>query len=170
MNTDPSDDLRGRPWSCYPLGVETSRRTFLRALATAAAAHHGVAAKNVLVGCGSTEFLQFAPWPFFTHGGNLVLPSPTYGWSAGVVEAMGGEARRVPLRKDGTVDLEGLKKTVDRDTRMVYLANPNNPTGASLPFEEVASLAASLAHGTARGTCRPGCASRWACRRRTKPS
>lgn len=218
--TDP------RPWSCYPLGVQPSRRTFLRTVAAAAAAaglgaselvlgqpppekvaddeplpafppdgfppdavrlnfnenslgpspkalrailgdglggasrynfispligaiaeHHGVDEKNVLVGCGSTEFLQFAPWAFFRDGGNLVLPSPSYGWSAGVVEGMGREARRVPVRDDGTVDLAGLKKAVDRDTRMVYVANPNNPTGAALTFEEVSSFLDAIPKG-----------------------
>lgn len=211
-----------RPWSCYPLGVEPSRRAFLRAVAVAAAAaslgasdlvlgqetaaeeplpdfppdgfppdavrlnfnenplgpspkalrailtdglgganrynfinpligaiagHHGVDVENVLVGCGSTEFLQFAPWAFFRDGGNLVLPSPSYGWSAGVVEGMGREVRRVEVREDGTMDLQGLKKAIDRDTRMVYIANPNNPTGAAFTFEEISSLLDAVPKG-----------------------
>lgn len=215
------DERVRRPWSCYPHGLEPSRRAFLRALGAAAvglaasravpgqesapdapagpppsgipaegfapgavrlnfnenplgpspealrairadglaeanrynvihpliralAEHHGVAEENVLVGCGSTEFLQFVPWALFAGGGNIVLPSPTYGWSAGVVEAMGGEARRVPLKEDGSADPAALTRAVDRQTRMLYVANPNNPTGASLSFDEVSSLARAL--------------------------
>lgn len=123
------------------------RYNFINPLIAAVAEHHGVSEENVLVGCGSTEFLQFAPWAFFNDGGNLVLPSPTYGWSADVVEGMGREVRRVSLRADGTVDLTALKKAVDRESRMVYLANPNNPTGAALSFAEVSAVAEGLPKG-----------------------
>ena len=104
------------------------------------ARHHDVPKKSVLVGCGSTEFLQFAPWAFLKDGGNIVLPLPTYGWCGGVAKTMGREVIEVPLGPEGTVDAAGLKKAITRDTRMLYIANPNNPTGAGLTLDEIASL------------------------------
>lgn len=205
------------PWSCYPGGLEPSRRRFLEVLATAAtgsvlacqgkapsqeatieteddipgaspegavllnfnenplgpspkalsaivqngltganrynniyplidnlAQHHDVSEKNLLLGCGSTEFLHIAPWTYLKEGHNLVLPEPSYGWSAGVAASMGADIARVPLLEDGSIDIARLLKAVDRNTRLVYIANPNNPTGAGLTLDEVNELVTAL--------------------------
>jgi histidinol-phosphate aminotransferase len=111
------------------------------------AQHHGVPFDNVLVGCGSTEFLQFTPWAFLAAGGSLVLPTPGYGWTAGVAETMGRRVVRVPLGAGGVVDVARLAKAVVPDTRIVYLANPNNPTGAHIPTAEIVTLVEALPRG-----------------------
>ncbi len=126
---------------------DANRYNDIDPLTDAIADHHGVPAKNVLVGCGSTEFLQFAPWAFLKDGGNIVLPEPSYGWSAGVAASMGREVVRVPLGKLGVVDMAAIKKSVNRNTRIVYLANPNNPTGAAIPIEQIVSLVGALPSG-----------------------
>jgi histidinol-phosphate aminotransferase len=54
---------------------------------------------------------------------------------------------RVPLAENGIVDTERLRKSIRRDTRIVYVANPNNPTGAAIPHDEIAVLARALAPG-----------------------
>jgi histidinol-phosphate aminotransferase len=51
------------------------------------------------------------------------------------------------LDDGGVVDTAGLKKSITRDTRIVYVANPNNPTGASIPHEEIVSLAKAVPRG-----------------------
>ena len=61
-----------------------------------------------------------------------MLPAPTYGWCGGVAKTMGREVIEVPLGLEGTFDTAGLRKGITRDTRMLYIANPNNPTGAGL--------------------------------------
>ena len=61
------------------------RYNFIDPLIDQIAARLDFPAEQVLIGCGSTEFLQFTPWTLFRDGGNLVLPKPTYGWCAGVV-------------------------------------------------------------------------------------
>ena len=60
---------------------------------------------------------------------------------------MGRRTIRVPLGENGIVDTERLKKAIRRDTRIVYVANPNNPTGSHLPHEEIESLAAAVPSG-----------------------
>jgi histidinol-phosphate aminotransferase len=126
---------------------DANRYNFIDPLVDAIARHEGMPAQNVLVGCGSTEFLQFTPWAYLKDGGNIVLPTPSYGWSAGVAVAMGREAIRVPLGKRGVVDTAAMKKAVRPDTRIVYVANPNNPTGAPIPHDEIVSLAGALPAG-----------------------
>jgi len=126
---------------------DANRYNFIDPLVDGIARHEGMPADNVLVGCGSTEFLQFTPWAYLNDGGNIVLPTPSYGWSAGVAESMGRRAIRVPLGKKGVVDTAALKKAIRPDTRIVYVANPNNPTGAPIPHEEIVSLAGALPTG-----------------------
>jgi histidinol-phosphate aminotransferase len=124
-----------------------NRYNFIDPLVELLAEHHGVSSRNVLVGCGSTEFLQFAPWAFLRDGGSLVLPEPSYGWAAGVAETMGRSVVRAPLGAGGAVDTARLKKAVRPDTRIVYVANPNNPTGAHIPHAEIVALVESLPKG-----------------------
>ena len=112
------------------------------------AAHHGARPENVLVGCGSTEFLQFLPWGFLKPGAtNLVLPEITYGWCGGVAAAIGAEVIRTPMGPEGTLEVAAMRAAIRPDTRIVYVANPNNPTGAVLSREEIASLAEAVPDG-----------------------
>lgn len=121
-----------------------NRYSFIDPLVDAIAGHHEMPPSNVLVGCGSTEFLQFAPWALLKDGGNIVLPVPSYGWSAGVAETMGRQVFRVPVGEVGIVDTAAMKKAIRSDTRIVYVANPNNPTGAPISRREIASLVGAL--------------------------
>jgi histidinol-phosphate aminotransferase len=122
----------------------SSRYNFIDPLTAAIARFHSIPEGNVLVGCGSTEFLQFTPWAFLCDGGSIVLPTPSYGWSAGVAETMGRQAVRVPLAQAGVVDTEAMVKAIRPDTRMVYVANPNNPTGGLIPREQIVALTRAL--------------------------
>ena len=121
-----------------------NRYNYIDPLIDSIAKHHNLPSANVVVGCGSTEFLQFAPWAFLKSGSSLVLPVPSYGYAAGVAEGIGAKVIRVPLGPLGTVDTIALKKAIRRNTRIVYLANPNNPTGAVLPLEAIRPLAQAL--------------------------
>ncbi len=78
--------------------IEANRYNDIDPLTDAIARHHNVPSKSVLVGCGSTEFLQFVPWAFLKDGSNIVLPEPSYGWSAGVATSMGREVIPIPDR------------------------------------------------------------------------
>ena len=114
------------------------------------AAHHGVGRENVLVGCGSTEFLQFIPWGFLKPGTtSLVLPETTYGWCGGVAAQIGAEVIRIPMAAEGRVDLAAVRAAIRPDTRIVYLANPNNPTGAAIPRDGIVELASAIPDGGA---------------------
>ena len=127
--------------------VDANRYNYIDPLIEAIARHHNVPFKNVFVGCGSTEFLQFTPWAFLRNRGNIVMPTPSYGWSGMVAESMGRRVVRVPLGKLGVVDTARLKKSIRRDTRIVYVANPTNPTGAPIPHEEIVALVEAIPSG-----------------------
>ncbi len=93
------------------------------------AAHEGVSSDNILIGPGSTDFLEKCGMAFFMNGGNLVSADPTFMTLISVAEAVGAEWRNIPLRRDWSHDLEAMSNAVDSSTKMVYVCNPNNPTG-----------------------------------------
>ena len=126
---------------------DANRYNYIDPLIEAIARHHAMPFENVLVGCGSTEFLQFTPWAFLRDGGNIVMPTPTYGWSGMVAESMGRRVISVPLGELGVVDTARMKRSIRRDTRIVYVANPNNPTGAPIPHQEIVSLVGAVPSG-----------------------
>jgi histidinol-phosphate aminotransferase len=126
---------------------DANRYNYIDPLIESIARHHEMPFDNVLVGCGSTEFLQFAPWAFLRSGGNLVMPTPSYGWPGMVAGKMGRRVVRVPLMGNGVVDTDRLRESIRRDTSIVYVVNPNNPTGAPIPHDEIVVLAKALPPG-----------------------
>jgi histidinol-phosphate aminotransferase len=125
----------------------SNRYSYVGPLTREIARRNGVSEENVLMGCGSTEFLQIAPWTFLRKGGRLVLAKPTYSWCAGVARVMERDVTEVPLAKDGTLARDEMVKAIGADTRLVYVANPDNPTGASLPVEAIERLVNALPRG-----------------------
>jgi histidinol-phosphate aminotransferase len=125
----------------------SNRYSYVDPLTRDIARRNGVSEENVLMGCGSTEFLQIAPWTFLRKGGRLVLAKPTYSWCAGVARVMERDVTEVPLEPTGTLALEKMTKAIGPDTRLVYVANPDNPTGASLPLDAIERLVKALPEG-----------------------
>ena len=92
------------------------------------AARHGVAAREILVGNGSNELLELVVRSFLRPGDEAVMADQAFVIYRLVVQAAAGVPRVVPLR-DFTHDLEAMARAVGRHTRLVFLGNPNNPTG-----------------------------------------
>ena len=88
----------------------------------------GVTSDEVLVGNGSNEIIELVVRTFLRPGDEAVMADQAFVVYRLVVQAAGGVARGVPLR-DFTHDLEGIAQAVTPRTRLVLLANPNNPTG-----------------------------------------
>jgi len=95
------------------------------------AARNGLARENMVVSSGSNEALQAA---FVAWGkkGRIVLPSLTYSDHLAYARRMGVELVTVPLQKDMSIDLDRIADAVDGSVSLVYICNPNNPTGMAL--------------------------------------
>ncbi len=94
---------------------------------------HGVSREEVLTGNGSNEVLTMAVRTFCRSGSDVAL-MPEYSFAAyGIVsQAQDVEVRKVPVKEGFVNDLDGLLDAVDERTKIVFLANPNNPTGTSV--------------------------------------
>ncbi len=98
---------------------------------------HKVAAEQVVPGCGSSEVLRMAANEFLLPGKNLVLATPTFDLLSRYARDNGAEVRAVPLTSDHSHDLKAMLARSDASTGLVYLCNPNNPTGSVTPRLEL---------------------------------
>lgn len=120
----------------YPDGSATALRESI-------AARYGLKPENIVCGAGSDELLQLIAHAYLAPGdeaiysqfGFLVYPIAIQSNSATAVVA--------PERHE-TADVDAILQRVSEKTRIVFLANPNNPTGTYLPFNEVKRLHAGL--------------------------
>jgi len=89
----------------------------------------GVAAENIIMGPGSSDILEKVGMVFFMNGGNVVSADPSYMSLIQVAQATGAKWKPVPLKDDWGHDLKAMEEAIDSDTKLVYICNPNNPTG-----------------------------------------
>jgi len=92
---------------------------------------NGLQMENMLLSSGSNEGLQ-AAMVAMGKKGKVLMPGLTYGDHVGYSKRMGVEIVRVPLNDDMSIDLESMAAAVDDSISMVYICNPNNPTGMTL--------------------------------------
>lgn len=97
---------------------------------------HGITARNMLPGCGSSEVLMNAVMAFTDERRGLVAPVPTFEEPARRARAMKRPVHEVPVRADLQVDLDGMLRLVD-GAGLVFLCNPNNPTSVALPLDDI---------------------------------
>jgi histidinol-phosphate aminotransferase len=91
--------------------------------------HWNVGRENLLMGAGSSEILGLSSMLISSVKGNIITAEPSYRVWNGQAEAFGLQFKRIPLASDRTLDLAAMLSAIDKDTRMVYVCNPNNPIG-----------------------------------------
>ena len=91
----------------------------------------------VLLGCGSGEILRIADMAFLTPGKNLVVAEPTFEAVLSYAKVTQAKPVQVPLTADFRHDLPRMATACDAQTGLVYICNPNNPTGTIVTREEL---------------------------------
>jgi histidinol-phosphate aminotransferase len=104
---------------------------------------NGLSMDNLFLSSGSNEGLQ-AAMVAFGKKGKVVLPDLTYSDHLGYSRRMGVELVRVPLNEDMSIDLDGLAAAVDDSVSLVYVCNPNNPTGMTLDGDRLRDFCRSV--------------------------
>jgi histidinol-phosphate aminotransferase len=109
------------------------------------ALYNNVLADNIVLTNGSDEALELIAKIFLNESDNVVIPSPSYPCFTSVSEMMGAQIILVKLEKDFSLDVEKLKNAVTKKTKIVWIANPNNPTGnILLSKEQIENLAKKI--------------------------
>src|SRR5690242_5213469 len=100
------------------------------------ATRHGVPPDSVLITAGSSSFLYVIGRTLLAPGLNAITSECSFISYPLVAQAAGGTLIKVPMRDHG-YDLDGIVAAIDANTRVVFIANPNNPTGSFLCVEEI---------------------------------
>jgi histidinol-phosphate aminotransferase len=128
------------PFGPSPLASEAVRQSAARInfypdndaneLRFALAEYHGIAAEQILVTDGSTALLDIIARTLLAPGLNAVTSERSFIVYSLVTRATGAKFIQVPMRNDA-FDLDGIAAAITPETRIVYIANPNNPTGTA---------------------------------------
>jgi len=116
----------------------------LTPLVQALATREGVSADSIVTGTGSGELLRALGMLAARDGGEIVAAQPTYLELPRYAEGCGATMRFVPVDAKLRHDLPAMHAAVTARTRAVYLCNPNNPTGTTLPAADIRAFVAAL--------------------------
>src|SRR5271168_4602996 len=108
-------------------------------LRSAIAEMHGVEAEAVQVVTGASEALLILMWLAAEPGANVILPQPGFTTFSALPESLRLETRYYSVRKENgfAIDVEEIKRLTDRNTKLVLINSPHNPTGAVMSDEEL---------------------------------
>jgi len=123
-------------YSIYPDGSSLELRK-------AIANKHNLTPENIIVGNGSDEILMWPSLCLIKDGDNAVTGLNTFSEYTFSTLVTNGEIRKAPLI-DGTFNKNESLKLVDDKTKIVYICNPNNPTGTFLPKDEILDFIQSI--------------------------
>jgi histidinol-phosphate aminotransferase len=115
-------------------------------LRRALSAHLDVPVEQILAGNGSVEIIDLVARALLGPGDNAVISEHAFVRFRQIVAAHNHGARLVPMR-DWTHDLAAMARAIDARTRLVFVANPNNPTGTWNRRAELESLVDALPAG-----------------------
>jgi histidinol-phosphate aminotransferase len=114
------------------------------ALVGALAGLHAVKPEQIVVGCGSLEVLCMAAAAFLGRGKKLIAARPTFDPIADCARRAGADVATVPLNKHYAHDLDAMLAHVDASAGLVYICNPNNPTGSLTPRRDLETFISKL--------------------------
>lgn len=108
-------------------------------LTEALAAKYGLDGSQIILGNGANDLLELVTKTFVNPGDNVVSGHPSFIMYEIAVKLMDAEYRKVPL-VDYRFDVDAIGAAVDARTRVIFIANPNNPTGTIVRRRELERL------------------------------
>ncbi len=102
--------------------------------------HLGVDTENIFIGFGSNEALDIVSRAYLRPGKNAVYSEKSFAVYPIVVQLSGAEHKVVKVKNNYYIDLKAHLEAIDENTAVVFLANPNNPTGTAFTKEEFESF------------------------------
>lgn len=116
-------------------------------LRQAIAKKHGFSSEQILLGNGSNDLIELIVRAFLKPGDEAVVPHPSFVVYPMIVQAAGG-IRVMVMLKDHKLDLEAMARALTPMTKIVFIANPNNPTATIVTADEVEAFMARVSDRT----------------------
>jgi histidinol-phosphate aminotransferase len=104
----------------------------------------GVEQTQLIFGCGADEILELLMKSFVGPGDEVIHAWPSFAMYPIVIKGMGGVPVAVPLTSEFGHDLDAMRAAITDRTKVVFLCNPNNPTGTSMQAESFDRFVESL--------------------------
>jgi aspartate/methionine/tyrosine aminotransferase len=133
--------LEGHTFYTHTAGYRELRQTIAAKIRELHGAHYDES--EIMVSVGASMAIYAAIRACIGPGDNAVIVSPAYAIYANGVTMCGGEPRFAPLVRSGAgfaLDLDGVRGAIDRDTRILIVNSPANPTGLTLSPDEQRAL------------------------------
>jgi len=100
--------------------------------------------ENILVSAGSSFLLELITKYVSLDKGHIIIPDPSFTIFEPIAEFLGMSKSVIPLNDKKKIDLEKMKNSVRKDTKLIYICNPNNPTGDLLLRKEIEAFIRSI--------------------------
>jgi histidinol-phosphate aminotransferase len=116
-------------------------------LRQAIAKKHGFTPDHIMLGNGSNDLIELVVRAFMRPGDEAVVPHPSFVVYPMIVQAVGGVRVMVMLR-EYRLDLDAMARAITPQTKIVFIANPNNPTATMVTADEVERFMARVPERT----------------------
>jgi histidinol-phosphate aminotransferase len=100
----------------------------------------GVTANHLVAGSGSDELIELILRLFLEPGDQVINCPPTFGMYTFCTDICGGTIKEIPRRDDFSLDVGAIKKAINKTTKVIFIASPNNPSGNIVPEPEIIEL------------------------------
>jgi len=108
------------------------------------AEREGIKPKQVMVAAGSGEILKIAALLYGRSGGDVIAAKPTFDFLTSYARGLGSTVQDVALDSEMRHDLDAMKQRITEATRLIYICNPNNPTGTLVNSSELHEFVAQV--------------------------
>jgi histidinol-phosphate aminotransferase len=120
----------------YPDSAQTELKEYI-------SKYVGIGTEYIVAGNGSDELIDLLMRLFVSPGDEVITVVPTFDMYRFNTQICLGQPVEVVRRKDFTVDIAAVKAAITPKTRLIFIANPNNPTGTIIPEKDILELAAT---------------------------
>ena len=111
-----------------------------RELRNALERYTGINAGQIVAGSGSDELIELILRLFLEPGDQVINCPPTFGMYTFCTDMCGGIKKEIPRQNDFSLDIKAIKKAINKTTKVIFIASPNNPTGNTVPEAEIIEL------------------------------
>ncbi len=122
-----------KQYNIYPDARQTEIKKSL-------ADYTGAAADKIVASSGSSQLIDLIIRLFVSYGDEVISCVPSFGIYNFSTRLCGGRIREVHRDGDFNIDIAAVKKAINKRTRLIFVANPNNPTGTLTPKEDIIKL------------------------------
>ncbi len=120
-------------FNIYPDDGQTRLRKLLEE-------YTGIDARHIVAGSGSNQLIDLVLRLFITKGDEVINCVPTFGIYSFSTELCGGALVEVPRDENFAVNVGAIKAAINKKTKIVFLANPNSPTGNIIPQKDILEI------------------------------